>query len=342
MSDDEIWLLNRGGHDQQKVYAAYHAAVSHTGQPDGDPGQDDQGLRHGRSRRGADHHPPGQEDGRGRPARFRDRFDLPLTDEQVARGRVLHAPRRLPRDAVTCASAAPRSAATCRLAAARPQPLAVPPLRDVRRAAREHRRPRDLDHDGLRADPRHAVARQADRPPVVPIVPDESRTFGMEGLFRQVGIYSPVGQLYQPAGLRPADVLQGGPARADPARRASPRPASISSFIAAGTSYSAHDVPDAAVLHLLLDVRLSSGSATSSGPPPTAAPAASCSAAPPGARRSTARACSTRTATATCCSRSCRTSAPTTRRSPTSWRSSSRTGCAACSASRRTSSTTSP
>jgi len=49
-SDDDIWRLNRGGHDPHKVYAAYHTAIHHKGQPDGDPRQDHQGLRHGRSR----------------------------------------------------------------------------------------------------------------------------------------------------------------------------------------------------------------------------------------------------------------------------------------------------
>ena len=75
---------------------------------------------------------------------------------------------------------------------------------------------------------------------VVPIVPDESRTFGMEGMFRQLGIYSHVGQLYKPAGLRAAHVLQGRQERPDPRRRASTRPGAMSSWIAAATSYSTH------------------------------------------------------------------------------------------------------
>ena len=54
---------------------------------------------------------------------------------------------------------------------------------------------------------------------VVPIVPDEARTFGMEGMFRQLGIWNQLGQLYTPEDQRPADVLQGGQARADPPGR---------------------------------------------------------------------------------------------------------------------------
>ena len=93
---------------------------------------------------------------------------------------------------------------------------------------------------------------------IVPIVPDESRTFGMEGMFRQVGIYSPLGQLYQPQDSEQlmfykedqhGQILEEGITEAG----------SISSFIAAGTSYSAHGVADGAVLHLLLDVRLPAG-----------------------------------------------------------------------------------
>ena len=66
MTDDEIWTLNRGGHDPVKVYAAYAAAVAPHRPADRDPGQDRQGLRHGRGRRGPEHHPPAEEDGRGR------------------------------------------------------------------------------------------------------------------------------------------------------------------------------------------------------------------------------------------------------------------------------------
>jgi pyruvate dehydrogenase E1 component len=62
-SDDDIWRLNRGGHDPHKVYAAYAAACRAQGPADRDPGQDHQGLRHGRGGRSAEHHPPAEEDG---------------------------------------------------------------------------------------------------------------------------------------------------------------------------------------------------------------------------------------------------------------------------------------
>ncbi len=65
MSDEEIWNLNRGGHDAGKVYAAYAAAASPHRPADGDPREDDQGLRDGRGRRGPEHHPPAEEDEHG-------------------------------------------------------------------------------------------------------------------------------------------------------------------------------------------------------------------------------------------------------------------------------------
>ena len=90
---------------------------------------------------------------------------------------------------------------------------------------------------------------------IVPIVPDEARTFGMEGMFRQLGIYSPVGQLYTPEDAdqlmyykedKDGQILQEGINEAG----------AMASWIAAATSYATHDVHDDPVLHLLLDVRL--------------------------------------------------------------------------------------
>ena len=132
---------------------------------DGDPRQDDQGLRDGRLRRGPDDHPPGQEDDRGRAARVPRPVRAAADRRAGARGRVLQAARGLARDAVP--ARAPRGARrlACRRAGARREPLAGAAARAVPVAARGHRRARDLDHDGVRAHPRRAAARQADRPP---------------------------------------------------------------------------------------------------------------------------------------------------------------------------------
>ena len=133
---------------------------------------------------------------------------------------------------------------------------------------------------------------------VVPIVPDEARTFGMESLFRAVGIYSSIGQLYEPVDMdtllyykeaKDGQILEEGITEAGidlvvHRRRHRLRHARRQ-----------HD----SVLHLLLDVRLPARRRLHLGRGRRARAAASCSAARPAARRWPARACSTRTATAT-------------------------------------------
>ena len=172
---------------------------------------------------------------------FRDRFELPLTDEQVARGRVLQAARRQPGDALP--ARAPRGArrATCRSAAA-------PPSRSRSRRSRRST-PSSRAPASARSRRRWRSSailttllrdKQIGRH-VVPIVPDESRTFGMEGMFRQLGIFSQLGQLYQPEDSeqlmfykedKKGQILQEGINEAG----------AFSSWIAAATSYSNHGV----------------------------------------------------------------------------------------------------
>ncbi len=242
MSDDEIWLLNRGGHDQKKVFAAYDAAVRHTGSAHGHPRQDDQGLRDGRLGRGADGHPSGQEDDRGGPAGLPRPLRAAADRRAGPRRRVLQAARRLAGDDLP--ARAPRRAG--RLDAGPPPARGGP-----RRSRSLELFKSQLEGTGEReisttmAFVRVLAALLRDKQlgrHIVPIVPDESRTFGMEGLFRQVGIYSPVGQLYQPQDSEQlmfykedehGQILEEGITEAG----------SISSFVAAGTSYSTHAVP---------------------------------------------------------------------------------------------------
>ena len=191
MSDDEIWTpeprrprpaqglrrLRRGGEAQ--------------GPADGDPRQDGQGLRHGRGRRRPEHHPPAEEDDAAtRCSSFRDRFEIPIPDDQLDDVPFIKLADGQPGDGVP--ARAPRGAG--RLPAAAPaqgrRRSQVPPLAAFERLLEGHRRARDLDDDGVRADAaaRWCATRTIGKH-IVPIVPDESRTFGMEGMFRQLGIY---------------------------------------------------------------------------------------------------------------------------------------------------------
>src|SRR5579875_614206 len=238
MSDEEIWLLNRGGLDQQKVYAAYHAAVRHTGQPTVILAKTIKGYGMGVSGEGQMVTHQAKKMADEALLQFRDRFELPLSDEQVLRREYYRPPEDSP-EMRLLRSAREALGGPLPARRRRTEPMQAPDL-ELFRAQLEGTGEREIST--TMAFVRVLAALLRDRRlgrHIVPIVPDESRTFGMEGLFRQVGIYSPVGQLYRPQDAEQlmfykedayGQILEEGITEAG----------SISSFIAAGTSYSAH------------------------------------------------------------------------------------------------------
>jgi pyruvate dehydrogenase E1 component len=239
MSDEEIWRLNRGGLDPQKVYAAYHDAARHTGQPTVVLAKTIKGYGMGPSGEGQMVTHQAKKMTEDALLAWRDRFELPLTDEQVRKAEYYLPPAdseemqflRERREALGgCLPARRRTAG---------EQLAVPALETF---SSQLSGTGDREVSTTMAFVRILAAMLRDKqigPRVVPIVPDESRTFGMEGLFRQVGIYAPFGQRYQPQDAEQlmfykedtqGQILEEGITEAG----------SISSFIAAGTSYSAH------------------------------------------------------------------------------------------------------
>ena len=240
MTDDEIWLLNRGGLDQQKVYAAYHEAVRHEGQPTVILAKTIKGYGMGVSGEGQMITHQAKKMTEAALLAFRDRFELPLSDDQVRRAEYY----KPPDDAPEIRYLRERRAALGGFLPVRRQradPLEVPGL-DIFKGQLEGTADREIST--TMAFVRVLAALLRDKKlgrRIVPIVPDESRTFGMEGMFRQIGIYSPLGQLYQPQDSEQlmfykedenGQILEEGITEAG----------SISSFIAAGTSYSAHAV----------------------------------------------------------------------------------------------------
>ena len=132
---------------------------------------------------------------------------------------------------------------TCRSAAANAEPIDAPPL-SAFEAQLKGRTGREIST--TMAFVRILTTLMRDKEigkRIVPIVPDESRTFGMEGMFRQFGIFCQVGQLYQPAGCRSADVLQARTSRARCFRRASTRPAPWRRGSRPATIYSTSNTP---------------------------------------------------------------------------------------------------
>ncbi|MEY2855441.1 MAG: hypothetical protein RL030_2573, partial [Pseudomonadota bacterium] len=197
LSDEEIWRLNRGGHDPRKVYAAYAAAVAHKGQPTVILAHTVKGFGLGKSAEGQMVAHQQKKMDAGSLASFRENLGLPLDDETIAS----FAFNKPADDSEEIRYLKSRRAALGGYLPKRETnvpPLEIPPLETFKPL---------LDGSGDReisttmAFVRILTALLKDKnigKQVVPIVPDEARTFGMEGLFRQIGIYSAVGQLYTP------------------------------------------------------------------------------------------------------------------------------------------------
>ena len=238
LSDDEIGALLRGGHDPVKVHAAYESAIRHVGQPTVILAKTVKGYGMGTAGEAANTNHQQKKMNEDAVRAFRDRFAIPVADDLL--------------DEIPYVSPAPgtpeRACLDAGVERARgylPQRrgnvggLGVPALEAF---AAHFKSSEDRTFSTTMAFVR--VLAQLLREPelgprIVPIVPDESRTFGMDGMFRQVGIYSYIGQLYTPHDAdqfsfyredRKGQILQEGINEAG----------AMASWIAAGTSYSTH------------------------------------------------------------------------------------------------------
>jgi pyruvate dehydrogenase E1 component len=239
-TDAEIFSLNRGGHDPQKVYNAYAQAVAHTGQPTVILAKTIKGYGMGESGEGQNITHQAKKMNEKALFAFRDRFGLDLTDDEV-RDVSFHKP---PDDAPEMEYLRERRA---ELGGSLPQrrteapPLPVPEL-SAFKAQLDGTGEREISTTMAFVRILSTLVRDKELGPhVVPIVPDESRTFGMEGMFRQLGIFSQVGQLYTP---QDADQLMSY--REDKSgqilQEGINEPGAFSSWIAAATSYANHNV----------------------------------------------------------------------------------------------------
>jgi pyruvate dehydrogenase E1 component len=240
MTDDEIWALNRGGLDARKVYAAYAEAVAHKGQPTVILAKTIKGYGMGTAGEGQNITHQQKKMNEDALRAFRDRFELPLSDEQVRNYEYYKPPDDSPEMKLLRGRRAELGGS---LPVRRPKAdsLAVPDL-SVFKGQIEGSGEREISTTMAFVRVLAALVRDKNiGRRVVPIVPDESRTFGMEGMFRQLGIFSQVGQLYQPEDAeslmfyredKAGQILQEG----------INEPGAMSSWIAAATSYSNHGV----------------------------------------------------------------------------------------------------
>ena len=235
MSDDDIWRLNRGGHDPHKVFAAYAAAMKHTGQPTVILAKTVKGYGMGEAGEGQNITHQQKKMGTASIRAFRDRFSVPIPDDQLEEVPFYKPAEDSPemkylRERITAMGGSLPSRKR------KVEPLEIPPLSAFEAQLKSSE---DREFSTTMAFVRILNTIIRDKKigkRVVPIVPDESRTFGMEGMFRQLGIYSHVGQLYTP---QDADQLmfykedKGGQILQEGINEAG----AMSSWIAAATSY---------------------------------------------------------------------------------------------------------
>jgi len=241
LTDEEIDRLKRGGHDLKKIYAAYHAATQHHGRPVVILAQTKKGFGMGKAGQGRMTTHQQKKLEQADLIEFRDRFQLPLSDAQVEHLEFY----RPPADSPEMCHLHERRAALGGFVPQRisgSKNLPVPSIESYAAFA--------LEADNKEMSSTMALVRMMGgllKDPqlgkhVVPIVADEARTFGMANLFRQVGIYSAQGQLYQPEDIgsilyyreaKDGQILEEGISEAG----------AISSWTAAATSYAVHGLP---------------------------------------------------------------------------------------------------
>jgi pyruvate dehydrogenase E1 component len=240
MSDDDIWALNRGGHDPYKVYAAYAEASRTVGKPTVILPKTIKGYGMGEAGEGQNSTHQQKKMNVEALRSFGQRFDLDLTEEQIENAEYYRPAPDSPEMEYMrerrAALGGPLPARRCKAT-----PLPVPPL-ETFKGQLESSGERELSTTMAFVRVLAALLRDKDLGPrIVPIVADESRTFGMEGMFRQLGIFSQVGQLYRPEDAdqlmfyredKAGQILQEGINEAG----------AMSSWIAAGTAYTNHAI----------------------------------------------------------------------------------------------------
>jgi pyruvate dehydrogenase E1 component len=235
LSDEEIHKLLRGGHDSRKVYAAYKAAVEHKGQPTVILAKTIKGYGLGEAGEGRNITHQQKKLNEKELREFRERFEIPVSDEEIAEAPFFRPP--------------PESAETKYLLGMRKnlggflphrvvkaKPLDIPKLEAFGDLLKGAARTEMSTTMGFVRMLSQLIRHKSIGSQVVPIIPDEARTFGLDALFREVGIYSSKGQLYEPVDkksllyyneTKDGQILEEGITEAG----------SMASFVAAGTSY---------------------------------------------------------------------------------------------------------
>jgi pyruvate dehydrogenase E1 component len=241
LSDEQIRKLSRGGHDPEKVYNAYKAAVDHHGSPTVILAKTIKGYGLGEAGEGSNPTHQQKTLNEDELKEFRARFNIPISDDEVDEA-PFYKPEADSREMQYLEQARKQLGGPLPARVVRCEPLTAPPLdlfQDVLEAKYKREFSSTMEFEKVL---RRLLQDETLGKYVVPIIPDEARTFGMHPLFNTFGIYSSVGQQYEPPDAETmtpyrealdGQILEEGITEAG----------SMSSFIAAGTAYATHGVP---------------------------------------------------------------------------------------------------
>ena len=240
MTDNDIWKLNRGGHDPHKVYAAYHAAVQHQGSPTVVIAKTVKGYGMGKSGESINTTHQQKKLDEQDLLYYRDRFNVPLTDEQV-KNIEYYKPAENSEEIKYLKERRKQLGGFIPERSSLAAPIKAPP-KDIFESFMKSTNDKEMSTTMVLVRMLTNLLRDKNvAPRLVPIIPDEARTFGMEGFFRKIGIYAHEGQKYEPEDseqlssykeTKSGQVLEEGITEAG----------AMSSWIAAATAYTNHDI----------------------------------------------------------------------------------------------------
>jgi len=240
MTDNDIWKLNRGGHDPHKVYAAYHAAMQHKGSPTVVIAKTVKGYGMGKSGESINTTHQQKKLDEQDLLYYRDRFNVPLTDEQV-KNIEYYKPAENSEEIKYLKERRKQLGGFIPERTSLSKPIKAPP-KDIFESFMKSTGEKKMSTTMTLVRMLTNLLRDKNvAPRLVPIIPDEARTFGMEGFFRKIGIYAHEGQKYEPEDSeqlssykekKSGQVLEEGITEAG----------AMSSWIAAATAYTNHDI----------------------------------------------------------------------------------------------------
>ncbi len=238
LSDEQLRKMKRGGHDPEKVYAAFKAAIAHKGQPTVILAKTIKGYGLGESGEGKNITHQQKKLNEDELKEFRTRFGIPISDEEVAKAPFYRPDDNSP-EMRYLQERRKELGGYLPIRKTDVRPIKTPP-EDIFEEFYKGTEGRDVSSTMVFVRILAKLLKDKEIGKyIVPIVPDEARTFGMEALFRQIGIYSHAGQLYEPVDsasllyykeAKDGQILEEGITEAG----------SMSSFIAAGTAYASH------------------------------------------------------------------------------------------------------